>query len=348
MDESLFASFVTPEKLIGITGTRGKTTTTMLIYSLLSSFLPHILLGGNIKGIATLPLLPQVQEDSTVVLELSSWQLQGFAWRKVSPHVAVFTNMYEDHLNRYKDMQDYIQDKKAIYQFQKKKDILILSKRDPIVSRFSEEAEGKVFFFEPDDVPSFWKLRIKGIHNRENIAAALRVGQLFRIPLPKMRPVVESFKGVEERLEKIASIQGIIFVDDTTSTTPVAGLKALEAYEDTPIILLAGGASKNLDLSLFAQKIARQVKAVLLLSGTATEGLEKDIIRYGGGKRILGVFDQFEQAVRKAYSVAKKGDVVLLSPGCASFGLFQNEFDRGQQFQQIVRNLAHEEKKSNR
>ncbi|HKZ34332.1 MAG TPA: UDP-N-acetylmuramoyl-L-alanine--D-glutamate ligase [Patescibacteria group bacterium] len=348
MDEALFASFVTPKKLIGITGTRGKTTTTMLIYSVLSSFFPHVLLGGNIKGVATLPLLPHVKEDSRIVLELSSWQLQGFAWRGISPHVAVWTNIYEDHLNRYKDMNAYIQDKKAIYQSQQQKDMLVLSKKDPIVSNFFDEAKGKVFFFESDDVPTSWNLRVKGIHNKENIAAAMRVGRLFRIPLSKMRTVIESFKGVEERLEEIASIHGIIFVDDTTSTTPIAGLKALEAYEDVPIILLAGGASKDLNLSPFAQKIATQVKAVFLLSGTATKGLEQDIIRYGGQKKIYGIFDRFEQAVRKAYSVAKKGDVILLSPGCASFGLFQNEFDRGEQFQQIVENIADEEKKSNR
>jgi len=337
MDESLFAQYC-PCPIIGVTGTRGKTTTATLIYELLKKTSKKVYLAGNIQGTATLPLIKKVTKNDLVVLELSSWQLQGFGWNKISPHIAIFTNIFPDHLNRYKGMKDYIADKKLIYQNQTKNDFLIINQDNLATKKLAAEAKSKTMLFSAADVPKNWQLNILGQHNLENIAAAIKVAKIFKIKTPTIKKVIENFRGVEHRLELVKTIKGINFINDTTSTTPVAGQKALAAV-DKPIILIAGGAQKNLDLTDFAKDIVKKVKAVILLSGTATPDLKNKIIKFKGQDKIQGEFLNFKAAIKKAYSLADTSDTVLLSPGCSSFGLFINEFDRGEQFKRIVKNL---------
>ena len=339
MDESLFAKFC-PCPIIGVTGTRGKTTTTMLIYELLKETGRKVHLGGNILEKATLPLIDKVKPNDLVVLELSSWQLQGFGWAKISPQIAVFTNIYPDHLNRYSNMQEYINDKKLIYQNQQPSDYLVTNKNNPKTKKAGAEALSQVIYFDKKNVPKSWKLKILGEHNLENIDAAVKVAEIFGLSKAAIKKVVENFGGVEHRLEVFKTVRGVTFINDTTSTTPIAGQKALAAV-NKPLILIAGGATKKLDLTEFAKDIAKKtfVKKVILLNGGATDELENLIKKFGGAKKTLGRYDNFKHAINDAFKTAKRGQTVLLSPGCASFGLFINEFDRGAQFKKIVSQL---------
>ncbi len=339
MDESLFAEYC-PCPIIGITGTRGKSTTTTLIYTLLKSLYKkgNVYLAGNIQGEATLPLINRVTPQNIVVLELSSWQLQGFADKKISPHIAVFTNIYEDHLNSYPDMETYINDKKNIYKFQKKSDYCVLNHDQTELEHISQEVTSKLRWFSIKNIPQSWQLKMLGGHNRENASAALAVCKILKFPTAEMKKIICDFPGLEHRLEFVQKINEVTFINDTTSTTPIAGVKALSSMT-APTILIAGGATKNLDQTSFAKAIAEKVKAVLLLEGTATNELEEKIKLAGGGEKIIARYNNFEEAIKSAFALSLPGDTILLSPGCASFGLFVNEFDRGQQFKKIVNQL---------
>ncbi|HCC23523.1 TPA: UDP-N-acetylmuramoyl-L-alanine--D-glutamate ligase [Candidatus Falkowbacteria bacterium] len=338
MDESLFAEYC-PCPIIGVTGTRGKTTTTILIAELLKSTGRRVHLAGNIQGEATLPLITKVKSSDLVVLELSSWQLQGFGWKKISPHVAVFTNIYPDHLNRYKNMTEYINDKKHIYKHQTTDDFLIINRSNPTTKKLIKEANSRVITFSQSDFPPSYKTKLPGAHNKENIAAAIQVAKLFGVKAAAIKQVIASFPGVAHRLEFVKTINGIDFYNDTTSTTPIAGQKALASFTK-PIYLIAGGATKKLDLTDFGRSIAKKAKLVALLDGTATDALESAITKYQKTPKIVGRFDNLETAVKTLYAAAKPGSIILLSPGCASFGLFANEFDRGDQFKRIVKKLS--------
>lgn len=339
MDESLFAEYC-PARIIGITGTRGKSTTTKMIGSMLKDLYKEgkVYIAGNLQGEATLPLIKQVKENDIVVLELSSWQLQGFGWKKISPQIAVFTNVYEDHMNSYKDMAEYINDKKIIYKYQTKKDFCVININNKYTKELDKEIKSQIKWFSSKDIPNQWELKIPGKHNRENAAAALAVGRILGFNDDKIKTCLTNFSGLEHRLEFIQEINGIKFINDTTSTTPIAGIKALQSI-NAPIVLLAGGATKNLDLKPFAKEIIKKVKAVILLNGSATDDLENLIKKNKGEELISGRYDSFEDAVKHAYAISLSGDCVLLSPGCASFGMFKNEFDRGDQFRKIVKRL---------
>lgn len=334
MDESLFCKHF-QGRVIGVTGTRGKTTTTTLIYRILSAQRSGVFLAGNIMGSATLPLLAEATRDDIVVLELSSWQLQGFHEARLSPNASVFTNIYPDHLNRYDGMSDYIADKKAVYLYQKELDFCIFNGDQPETAGLAAEAPGQRDFFGVSDVPSDWRIKLPGMHNRENVAAALRLTTRLGVPEDVIKNVVESFAGVEHRLEWLGEKKGIGFINDSTSTTPVAGCAALKALDGKRVLLVAGGSDKKLDLTPFAEAAATRAHRIALLRGTATEQLQQGIVRAGGGEKIVGTFDGLKGAVTALLDEAEPSDVVLLSPGCASFGMFRNEFHRGESFREI-------------
>lgn len=338
MDESLFCKYF-QGKVVGITGTRGKTTTSTLIHRILSLHRPRVFLAGNIMGKATLPLLEDSRPDDTVVLELSSWQLQGFHDARISPHAAVFTNVYPDHLNRYRGMSDYILDKKAIFLYQKGSDFCVFNGDQPETVALSREAGAGKAYFTKEDVPDDWEVLLPGVHNRENVAAATRLCAELGVPADTIRHAVEGFRGVEHRLQWLGEKNGIGFVNDSTSTTPVAGCAALNALEGKRIFLIAGGADKKLDLVPFAQAAAVRAEKIALLGGTATENLRKGIERAGGRPKLVGTFSDMKSALEELLEHTVSGDVVLLSPGCASFGMFQNEFHRGETFINLVNEI---------
>ncbi|MCL5095112.1 MAG: UDP-N-acetylmuramoyl-L-alanine--D-glutamate ligase [Patescibacteria group bacterium] len=339
MDESLFFKLCPHRKnIIGVTGTRGKTTTTHLIGKILEASGYKTLLGGNLRGVATLSLLDKMTPQTKVVLELSSWQLQGLDEDKISPHLAVLTNIYPDHLNRYQNMEAYLQDKKIIFKYQEENDFLVLNFENKTCLDLAREAKSKRVFFKKSDLPKSLvsQLKLKGEHNLENVAAAYQVAKVLEIDQRITEKALMGFPGVPFRLEEIRSLGGVTFVNDTTSTTPIATIKALKAYQDKKIILLAGGSSKNLDLKELAGEISRRAKAVIFLEGTATDELLSEVKRQKSKIKILGKFDDLQKAVIQAKMTAEPGDYVILSPGCASFGMFKNEFDRGEQFNHVV------------
>jgi UDP-N-acetylmuramoylalanine--D-glutamate ligase len=338
MDESLFCKHFSGI-VVGITGTRGKTTTATLIYEILRAHHPKTHLAGNILGCATLPLLEAVSADDIVVLELSSWQLQGFDDSKLSPHAAVFTNVYPDHLNRYAGMDEYIRDKKAIFLHQKDADFCVFNSSQAETVALSKEAPAVKIFFKTTDVPENWRIKLPGNHNLENVAAALACVRKLGVPDQVTRSVVANFEGVEHRLQRLGVKNGIEFINDSTSTTPVAGCAALDAINGKRILLIAGGSDKNLDLSPFARKASQKAAKIALLEGTATESLAYKIVGNNGAGKIVGLFKNLRDAVYALLNEAQAGDVILLSPGCASFGMFQNEYHRGQTFIDIVSHL---------
>ena len=338
MDESLFCKFF-HGLVVGITGTRGKTTTTSLIHHILGAGARKSHLAGNIMGVATLPLLGKVQPDDVVVLELSSWQLQGFHAAAISPQASVFTNIYPDHMNRYSGMDEYIHDKTAIYRYQKNGDFCVFNRSNPVTMELSLQAPAGVAHFTASDVPQEWEVNLPGNHNLENVAAAINTTRLLGIDEMTIRKQVESFRGVEHRLQWLGTKRGIGFINDTTSTTPVSGIAALNSLESHGVMLIAGGADKKLDLTEFARAASAKAIRIALLEGTATDELHRKLVEFGAQNRIAGVFSNLKTAVDSLMQHARQGHVILLSPACASFGMFKNEFHRGESFIKLFEEL---------
>ncbi len=335
MDESLFAKAF-DGTIVGITGTRGKTTTTILVHRTLAAHRSGVFLGGNVPGRATLPLLETAGKDDVVVLELSSWQLQGFHDCRLSPNASLFTNIYPDHLNRYATMEEYIHDKKAVYLYQGDGDFCIFNGDQPETAALAGQSPAGKGFFRAADVPRDWTVKLPGVHNRENISAAIALTRRLGVPDHVIRSSVEEFRGVEHRLQWLGEKNGVAFVNDTTSTTPTAGSAALRSFEGRRIFLVAGGSDKKLDLTEFAADAVSRCHRIALLEGTATDGLNREIHARGGEAKVLGPFRDLRAAVYALREETQPGDLVLLSPGCASFGMFRNEYQRGEVFIEIV------------
>jgi UDP-N-acetylmuramoylalanine--D-glutamate ligase len=328
MSASLFAR-LSGATIVGITGTRGKSTTTHLIHHVLKESGRNAFLGGNVKGVSTLSFLKKIKPNDIAILELDSWQLQGFGESKISPHISVFTNLLPDHLNYYKgDMKQYFADKANTFRFQKKGDFTVAGKG--IAERI--KTKGKKISAKP--IPPSWKFNLPGSHNRENAGLAVEALKLLGISEKEIRNGLASFPGVPGRLELIRELRGIKIYNDTTSTTPDAGRIALKALGNkNKLILIMGGADKKLDMFSLIKMIPNYCKKVILLPGTGTDKLP---VKF---KDKCIQANNLKQAVNSAVSNAKKGDTILLSPGFASFGLFKNEFDRGDKFNKIVKNL---------
>lgn len=339
MDEALFARLC-PLPIIGITGTRGKTTTTFMTAAVLKQAGLHTLIGGNVKGNATLPLLWQLKENTKIVLELSSWALQGFDWNKISPQAGIITNIYPDHLNRYSSMEEYVRDKETIFRYQTAGDLLILNRQDPYSEQFARFAPAEASFFSANDLPVDFRLKVPGNHNRANAAAVLNLARSLDIADNLVKKALEKFSGVPYRLQQVRVVRGVVFINDTTSTTPAACIAALRTFSDRNVVLMIGGATKNLPLGDLVDTIAKStVKDFVFLAGEGTQQLqeklrEKDLLQ---GKSTI--YSDLTQAVKAAQHKAANGDVVLFSPAFTSFAMFKNEFDRGNQFNQIVENL---------
>ncbi len=323
-------------KTIGITGTRGKTTTATLIYEILKKAGLDVYLAGNIRGTASLPLISKLKPESYLVLELSSWQLQGFADVKISLNYALILNIYADHLNRYNSFDEYVDDKKNIYRFQKKEDYLFLNQDldKKYFQEFKNETQSQIIYFSKNDVQDY-KNNLLGEHNLENIAAARSLALNLGINENIIKASIENFQPVEFRLQKIREFKGVNFINDSASTAPIAGIKALDSIQGN-IFLIAGGASKNLPLEDWADKISQKCQKVALLKGEDTDKLKSLICNQD---IIEGIFENLESAVDALYKKTQPGDIILLSPGSASFNMFDNEFDRGQKFNQIVKKI---------
>jgi len=336
MRSSLFCE-LSQVPVIGITGTRGKTTTTMMIYALAQALSEKkVLLGGNIAGISDLELIKEIEDPNEylAVMELSSWQLQGFAKAKLSPHISVITNLYPDHQNRYPSLQAYYQDKRNIITHQSDQDFAVLNESQSELHEWATKIASQTRWFSASRLPETVLLQVPGEHNCQNAAAALEVGKILGYSEVDCVSVLNNFHGVPYRLETIAKKNQVTYINDTTSTTPTAGEVALMSCPNPPILIL-GGADKNLPLETYATAINIRTKFVILLPGSGTDRIKPLIV----STLIRGEAVSMKEAVGLAEENASAGDTVLLSPGFASFGLFNNEFDRGDQFNQCVQEL---------
>jgi len=348
-----------PGRIIGITGTRGKTTTASLIYKILQDSGTSTVLGGNVAGVETLSLLPRITPETLVVLELSSWQLEGLASHALSPPVAVMTNVYPDHLNTYESMEDYAEAKANIFRHQHADDLAVFNYDNSWTRRFGEEAPGQVWFTSIERGGSFERgsttispfifneTLLVGKHNLENVLLATTTSRLLGVSDEIIARATGSFHGVAHRLEEVAVVNGVRYINDSASTTPVAGRVGVEAFRGS-IVLVAGGNTKHLPLEDWPATIVRCCRDVVLLAGTGTDELlptlHEEAVKQGVSDPVRGVFDNFTRALDTAVLLTLPGDVLLFSPGFTSFGMFLNEFDRGDQFVAYVRRLKGEQK----
>lgn len=335
LEIGLFLKY-TPATIIGITGTRGKSTTTNLIYHILKSHLSvPVHLAGNIPQRTAISLLKTATKNDIVVLELSSWQLHGLLYDKISPHIAVFTNIYPDHLNYYPSMEEYTEDKVRIFAYQKKGDFAVITDQVARNNSVKKKIKSSITVIRPDTFT--WPLpNLIGIHNKANAALALTVARLMGISDNKTVASIQEFRGLPFRIEYLGTIKGVPIYNDSTSTTPIACETALNAisseYPQGRILLIAGGNEKNLPFDSVAQKINETASHIFLLPGSFT-----DILRPHLSIPCKGPYNNLSELVNAVLSELRPGDVVLFSPAATSFASFKNEFDRGEQFSKLIR-----------
>ncbi len=336
MELSFFAANC-PAPIIGVTGTRGKSTTTSMIYHILKESGRKVRLAGSIPHLSSINMLPEISKDEHVVMELPSWPLSGFHRKKISPHIAVFTNFYPDHLNYYTSMEDYFYDKSAIFAYQKPGDYLIINKslKDKIKTTAPQST---IQFFGKDELPDF-TLPVPGEHNKENAAAAVLAAQDAGVTKDQAVLALSTFKGLPYRIEVVKDIDGITIVNDTTSTTPIATITALKSFEGRPVILLLGGKDKNLPYKELLDAL-KPVDSLVLLKGSFTDKMLPEL-RMEFASKLSEVFDDLKQAyihaLKRAESIKDRKPVILFSPAATSFAMFNNEFHRGEEFNKIVK-----------
>lgn len=382
-----------PCKIIGVTGTKGKGTTSSLIYEMLKRQGVDAYLGGNI-GKPPLDFLDKLNPQSIAVLELSSFQLQDIT---KSPHIAVFLMTTSEHLDYHKDTHEYVDAKRNILRFQAASDIAIVNKDYPASNESDIHTEGKVYkisrehmaqdgcyvedgkimvrvtrgpvkglppasapssFSSSDEVravgsPSTFatprsriakiietrEILLPGEHNLENVCAAVMASLLSGVSKENIVSVLKSFKGLKHRLELVKEVKGVRFYDDSFSTIPETTIAAISAFKE-PEILILGGSSKGSDFKELGRVIfdSKNIKAIIGI-GIEWDRIKKEIRFKNKDLRIIESCKNMQEVIQEAFKLAKSGDVVLLSPACASFGMFKNYKDRGEQFKSEVRRL---------
>jgi len=354
MSTALFAKFAREAgaKIVGVTGTRGKSTVTIMIYHNLKQAGKSVLLGGNVRGTSTLALLPELSEGNPrtkiVVLELDSWQLQGFGDLEMSPDVAVFTNLMPDHQNYYISMDEYFADKANIFKFQKEGDSLFVGQQ--VLERVSA-TRPSVAPQVPSAIPADWKLNVIGEHNRENASLAAGALRALGLSEEEIRSGLESFQPVEGRLQFVRELNGIKIYNDNNATTPEATIAALRALSPnlkskiSKLVLIVGGSEKGSDLKELVGEIKKRASLVVVLTHANYKGSE----RLMGELKAAGVAFEEAETLRDAIEKGTKGnngrngekgkEALLFSPGFASFGMFKNEYDRNDQFVRLVNEL---------
>jgi UDP-N-acetylmuramoylalanine--D-glutamate ligase len=349
-------------QVIGITGTKGKTTTTLMTGAILQRANPKTVIAGNLR-VSALELLDAIDADTTVVLEMSSFQLEEFEELRQSPHIAALTNLYPDHLNRYRDLNDYARAKAQIFIHQSPRDDVILNFDNPLSTRLRPKAVGRVVWFSRTRALNdgallerdwlVWNEHgtrerivlaaavLAGEHNLENALAALAITKTWGAPGEIIREALQAFRGVPYRLELVRERNGVRYINDTTATAPTATVAALKtlAPRGGQLYLIAGGSDKGLPYAEMARAIGETRTRVILLAGSATENLERALEAAGAAELVCAHVASLGDAIRAGERMAGAGDTVLLSPGAASFGMFANEFERGDQFREIVNAL---------
>ena len=338
---------LTPAKVIGITGSDGKTTTTTLINLVLEASGYKTFLGGNI-GTPLFTKIKDMTKDDIVVLELSSFQLMEMT---VSPDISVITNITPNHLDKHKDMREYIDSKCNIYKYDGT--ILVLNDDNEITKNLTSDREIR-YFSRNHKTNSFYtlngliyqdnkvildskNLHIRGVHNFENICACLAATKDL-IDMNKAIKTIKEFSGVEHRLEFVREINNVKWYNDSVSSSPTRTIAGLNSY-DEDIVLIAGGYDKNLDYTPIAKPILKKVTK-LILFGSTKDKIYNAVINEKTNENIeIYVLNTLEEVVNKAKEVAVKGEIVLFSPASASFDMFKNFADRGIQFKELVKKI---------
>lgn len=331
-DMGIFFRLVNRNQIIGITGTKGKSTTASLIYEALKTKYKNTVLAGNI-GKSVLDTIKLVDPETLIVLEVSSFQMEGLIKHQSSPKYALITNIYPDHLNYHPTMNSYIEAKRMIAFYQKSGDFLFLNRDDPTLNKleFIENLKAKIILYSKTDLPETFKPTLPGEHNRQNYAAALTVAKGFGIEENKALKSMNKFKGVEFRLQTIKIWNKVKIINDTTATSPNASIHALKTYPNS--ILIAGGMNKGMPYQEFAETIDKCAKKVYFLIGDSTDEIKRLM---KNKELIMGTYNNLNKLLIDVKSKAQKGDVILFSPGATSFNLFQNEFDRGREFNKAI------------
>jgi len=327
----LFFEFSPTKNIIGVTGTKGKGTTSGLIVEIISMAGKKVYWGGNI-GIPIFNFFSKLRKTDYVVLELSSFQLEDL---EASPRVAVITNLFKEHLapadplnpNYHKSMEEYVDAKLNIIKYQKRNSIAVISKNTKLKNK--KLGSAKKIYFTASDIDS----RLVGEHNKENIAAALATTKAIGIKEAIARKAVKKFRGLPHRIEFVGKFNRNKYYDDSFATIPESSIIALKSF-DAPIILLAGGADKGSSFKKFAKEIKKRTRFTVLLNGKATPRLKRELKRIG--YMDMQNADSIKEAVRIAHKQAKTEDVVLLSTACASFGMFNNYKERGDLFKKEI------------
>ena len=347
-----------PCKIVGVTGSDGKTTTTSLINAILKKAGYKTFLGGNI-GTPLFTKLPEMEPNDIVVLELSSFQLMNM---HISPDIAIITNITPNHLNIHKDYQEYIDAKKCIFKNQNEKGILILNYDNDITRECAKEANGNVVFFsskvkldngfivdgniikECNDkvrkhILNTDEVILRGNHNFQNIATALAATKTL-VDTDIAVQAIKEFKPVEHRIEFVKEIDGVKWYNDSASSSPTRTISGINAFKEN-IILIAGGYDKNLEYEPLAKPVVDKVSTLILIGQTAEKiyDVVKNESEKENKKINIYMCDTLEQTIEIAKKSAKKGDVVLFSPASASFDMFKNFADRGHKFKDLVNKI---------
>ncbi|MFM2339827.1 MAG: hypothetical protein RLZZ360_463 [Candidatus Parcubacteria bacterium] len=343
--------------VIGVTGTRGKSTVTMMIHHVLTYVTGEkILLGGNIRGVSNLQLLNEVKEDSLCVMELDSWQLQGWGWAGISPQIAVFTSFMEDHLNYYlprtsdvlgmsegekrdRAMAAYFTDKAQIFLHQEESGTFVTTPEvfEWVKQVLPNETIGQELVLADTSVlPEDMLLSMPGEHNRLNAALAYEALKAVGLDDEAIFDGLATFPGVEGRLQLVATKDNVRIYNDNNATTPQATTAALEALDlgNRNIILIAGGADKNIDVTNLAYAVTQHCKIVLLIPGSGTDNL---LSYLDGGEVGVSVLPDLKTAFAEATRLAQNGDIILFSPAFASFSQYKNEYERNDEFMQLIK-----------
>ncbi|MFH1717637.1 MAG: UDP-N-acetylmuramoyl-L-alanine--D-glutamate ligase [Planctomycetota bacterium] len=360
-----------PARIIGITGANGKSTTSALTAHLLKNTTyetrhtkyKNVWLSGNIGNQPLLTTIDQISPEDLVVLELSSFQLEQLAEIQKAPKVAVLTNLTPNHLDRHGTFANYCAAKETIFKFQELHEgypaISIFNAEDDIASQWSEKyaagAGRTCIRFSPDDVSEEIRnvFRLPGRANLANLAAAISVARHFGVDDEQIKARLPEFKALPHRLELVEQINGVRWYNDSKATTPEGAVTALNAF-DQPTIIIAGGYDKNIPFDELGEKIAKKAKAAILIGKTAPKiaaaindaktSLRAKRSNLSQRDAKIELVDSLAEAVQLANQLAQRGDVVLLSPACASYDMFENYEQRGREFAELVRALTTEDK----
>lgn len=344
-------------KILAVTGTNGKTTTTALLGEIMKNYYKKVLVVGNI-GIPYTSVVTETEETSVTVAEISSFQLETV--HEFRPEVSAILNITPDHLNRHHTMENYIKAKESITANQGKEQVCVLNYEEELLRNFAKEAQAKVLFFssqrelsegiyldgeeivwaenqEKTVVCNVQELKLIGRHNYENVMAAAAMALAFGVPMEKIKEVLVRFVAVAHRIEYVVTKSGVRFYNDSKGTNPDAAIQAIRAME-WPTLLIGGGYDKNSQYEEWIEAFDGKVKKLVLL-GATREKIAETAKRLGYPEKDIVFAESLQEAVDVCYKNAESGDAVLLSPACASWGMFKNYEQRGDMFKEMARAL---------